>query len=33
MRKNNFAYTRPWTGDYTPYFMLGVNASYPLTPV
>ena len=24
-------YTRPWTGDYTPYFMLGVNASYPVT--
>jgi len=23
--------TRPWTGDYTPYFMLGVNASYPVT--
>ena len=30
--KDNFAYTRPWTGDYTPYFMLGVNASYPVTP-
>src|SRR5438552_9294137 len=29
--KDNFAYTRPWTGDYTPYFMLGVNASYPVT--
>jgi len=29
--KDNFTYTRPWTGDYTPYFMLGVNASYPVT--
>jgi Putative beta-barrel porin-2, OmpL-like. bbp2 len=29
--KDNFNYTRPWTGDYTPYFMLGVNASYPVT--
>jgi hypothetical protein len=29
--KDNFNYTRPWTGDYTPYFMLGVNASYPAT--
>jgi hypothetical protein len=30
--KDNLNYTRPWTGDYTPYFMLGVNASYPVTP-
>ena len=30
--KDNLTYTRPWTGDYTPYFMLGVNASYPVTP-
>ena len=29
--KDNLNYTRPWTGDYTPYFMLGVNASYPVT--
>jgi hypothetical protein len=29
--KDNFTYTRPWTGDYTPYFMLGVSASYPVT--
>lgn len=29
--KDNFTYTRPWGGDYTPYFMLGVNASYPFT--
>jgi len=29
--KDNFNYTRPWTADYTPYFMLGVNASYPAT--
>jgi len=30
--KDNFAYTRPWGADYTPYFMLGVNASYPISP-
>jgi putative OmpL-like beta-barrel porin-2 len=29
--KDNFAYTRPWGADYTPYLMLGVNASYPIT--
>ena len=29
--KDNFAYTRPWGADYTPYLMLGVNASYPAT--
>ncbi len=29
--KDNFSYTRPWGADYTPYLMLGVNASYPLT--
>jgi len=29
--KDNFTYTRPWAGDYTPYLMFGVNASYPLT--
>src|SRR5262249_32296844 len=23
-------YTRPWGADYTPYLMLGVNASYPI---
>jgi putative OmpL-like beta-barrel porin-2 len=28
--KDNFTYTRPWGADYTPYLMLGVNASYPL---
>lgn len=27
--KDNFNYTRPWGGDYTPYLMFGVNASYP----
>ena len=27
--KDNFNYTRPWGADFTPYFMLGVNASYP----
>jgi Putative beta-barrel porin-2, OmpL-like. bbp2 len=26
--KDNFTYTRPWGGDYTPYLMFGVNASY-----
>jgi len=30
--KDNLNYTRPWTGDYTPYLMFGVNASYPVTP-
>jgi hypothetical protein len=30
--KDNLSYTRPWGADYTPYLMLGVNASYPLTP-
>ena len=29
--KDNFSYTRPWGGDLTPYLMVGVNASYPLT--
>ena len=29
--RDNFAYTRPWAGDYTPYLMMGVNASYPFT--
>jgi len=29
--KDNFNYTRPWGADFTPYLMLGVNASYPLT--
>jgi hypothetical protein len=27
--KDNFSYTRPWGGDYTPYLMFGVNATYP----
>lgn len=30
--KDNFSYTRPWGADYTPYLMMGVNASYPVTP-
>lgn len=30
--KDNFSYTRPWGGDYTPYLMFGVNAAYPVTP-
>ena len=29
--KDNFTYTRPWGADMTPYLMLGVNASYPVT--
>jgi len=29
--KDNFNYTRPWGADYTPYLMLGANASYPAT--
>ena len=29
--EDNFNYTRPWGADFTPYFMLGVNASYPFT--
>jgi hypothetical protein len=27
--KDNFSYTRPWSADFTPYLMLGINASYP----
>ena len=29
--KDNFSYTRPWGADFTPYLMMGVNASYPFT--
>jgi len=29
--KDNFNYTRPWGADYTPYLMMGVNASYPFS--
>ena len=29
--KDNLTYTRPWTADFTPYLMLGVAASYPLS--
>jgi len=29
--KDNFNYTRPWGADYTPYLMLGINASYPVS--
>jgi hypothetical protein len=29
--KDNSNYTRPWGADFTPYLMLGVNASYPFT--
>jgi hypothetical protein len=27
--KDNFEYTRPWGADFTPYLMMGLNASYP----
>lgn len=27
--RDNFEYTRPWGADFTPYLMMGVNASYP----
>jgi hypothetical protein len=30
--KDSFNYTRPWGADFTPYFMMGVNAQFPLTP-
>jgi hypothetical protein len=29
--KDNFNYTRPWGADFTPYLMLGMNASYPFS--
>ncbi len=29
--KDNLSYTRPWGADFTPYLMMGANASYPLT--
>jgi len=29
--KDNFNYMRPWGADFTPYLMMGVNASYPFT--
>jgi Putative beta-barrel porin-2, OmpL-like. bbp2 len=29
--KDNFNYTRPWGADFTPYFMLGLNAQYPFS--
>lgn len=29
--KDNFNYSRPWGADFTPYLMLGINASYPVT--
>jgi hypothetical protein len=28
--KDNFNYTRPWGADFTPYLMMGINASYPV---
>jgi hypothetical protein len=29
--KDNFNYTRPWGADFTPYLMMGANASYPFS--
>jgi hypothetical protein len=29
--KDNFEYTRPWGADFTPYLMMGANASYLFT--
>jgi hypothetical protein len=29
--KDNFSYTRPWGADFTPYLMLGINASYAVS--
>jgi hypothetical protein len=29
--KDNLSYTRPWGADFTPYLMMGVNASYPFS--
>jgi hypothetical protein len=29
--KDNFAYTRPWGADFTPYLMLGANVAYPIS--
>lgn len=29
--KDNLSYTRPWTADFTPYLMLGINAAYPIS--
>ena len=29
--KDNFAYTRPWGADFTPYYMMGGNVAYPFT--
>jgi len=30
--KDNLNYTRPWGADFTPYLMMGVNASYNISP-
>ncbi|HEX6730587.1 MAG TPA: outer membrane beta-barrel protein, partial [Pyrinomonadaceae bacterium] len=29
--RDNLNYTRPWGADFTPYFMMGANASYPFS--
>src|SRR5262249_5085091 len=31
LAKDNFAYTRPWGADFTPYYMLGGDVSYPFS--
>ncbi len=30
--RDNLNYTRPWTADFTPYVMMGINASRAITP-
>ena len=29
--KDNLSYTRPWTADFTPYLLMGLNATYPMS--
>ena len=29
--KDNLSYTRPWTADFTPYLLMGLNAAYPVS--
>lgn len=30
--RDNANYTRPWSADFTPFLMMGVNAAYPVAP-
>lgn len=30
--RDNANYTRPWSADFTPFLMMGANATYPLSP-